>query len=91
MSLDKITPEAVTALSGTGGFFGVVLYWFSVRWRLINLKEDVNELKNTTRKIETCNQMNKNLCHSLASIEQSQREIVTDIKQLLIRVGQKWR
>lgn len=87
MPLDKITSETVTTIGGTGGILGIIFYWMSVRWRILHLRSDVDEIKLSTRKIETCNQMNKNLCHSLANIEQTQREMSSDIKQLLLRIG----
>ena len=87
MSLDKITTETITAVSGTG-LLGGFLYWLNVRWRFATIKDDLREIKNTlknTRTIETCNIMNQNIMGRLDSIEDTQHEIREDIKKLLIK------
>ena len=85
MSIDNITTETVTAISGTGIISGL-LYWINVRWRFAEIKEDLKEIKNTlknTRSVETCNIMSHSIVDRLEGIERVQYEIREDIKRIL--------
>ena len=85
MSIDKLTTEVVTAVSGTGIISGL-LYWINVRWRFAEIKEDLKEIKETlkhTRSVETCNIMSHNIVDRLKGIEKVQSEIREDIKRIL--------
>ena len=86
MSLDKLTTDTVATATGTG-LAGILLGWIGLKWRFNGIRDDIKEIKHkleTLRSLDTCGLLINNIDHQFASLENNQREMKDDIKQLLV-------